>query len=160
MNSQAAARRFVSSLDNKQRMDGKMKLDKTFWRNLILYGIIGGISAGLDAGVFALLFKTFHWNEYIANAVSVHCGIFLSFFLNSKYNFRKTDNILKRFFSFYMTGLFGLALSYGILFLGGKAGFDVFLTKLFSIVFVALVQFVINKLIAFRDIQENPPQDK
>ena len=130
-----------------------MKFDKTFLRNFFLYGIIGAISAGFDAGMFVLLYKWLHINEFVSNGFSVHCGIFLSFFLNSKYNFRKTDKLKKRFISFYLTGLFGLGLSSFILYLGNGLKVDILLTKLFSVVFVALVQFFINRLAAFGDKQ-------
>ena len=128
-----------------------MKIDKAFLRNLILYGIIGGLSSGLDFVVFTLLFKLLGMNELAANVISVHCGIFLSFFLNSRYNFKKTDNFWGRFVPFYLTGLFGLALSSAILWAGGRLGVDSLLTKLVSIVIVALVQFFINRAVAFRD---------
>ena len=128
-----------------------MKPDKAFFRNLILYGIIGGVSSGLDALIFALLVKGLGVNQFIANTISIHCGIFLSFFLNSRYNFKKTDDFWGRFIPFYLTGLFGLALSQGILWLGGYFGVDSIITKLVSIVIVALVQFFINRSVAFRD---------
>ena len=125
--------------------------DKAFFRNLVLYGIIGGVSSGLDALIFALLVKGLGINQFIANTISIHCGIFLSFFLNSRYNFKKTDDFWGRFIPFYLTGLFGLALSQGILWLGGYIGADTLITKLVSIVIVALVQFFINRAVAFRD---------
>lgn len=128
-----------------------MKPDRQFFRNLILYGIIGGLSSGLDALVFALLIRIPSANRFAVNTLSVHCGIFLSFFLNSRYNFKKTDHIRERFIPFYLTGLFGLLLSQGILWLGGYLGADTLLTKLVSIVIVALVQFFINRAVAFRD---------
>ena len=128
-----------------------MKPDKAFLRNLILYGIIGGLSSGLDALVFALLVKGLGINQFVANTISIHCGIFLSFFLNSRYNFKKTDDFWGRFIPFYLTGLFGLALSQGILWLGGRISADAIITKLVSIVIVALVQFFINRAVAFRD---------
>lgn len=128
-----------------------MKFDKAFFRNLILYGIIGGVSSGLDALLFALLVKVLGVNEFIANIFSVHCGIFLSFFLNSRYNFKKTDDFKGRFIPFYLTGLLGLALSQGILWLGAHFGIDALITKLVSIVIVALIQFFINRSVAFRD---------
>jgi putative flippase GtrA len=128
-----------------------MKIDKAFLRNLILYGIIGAISAGADALVFYLLFRHAGVNEFAANVVSVHLGIFLSFFLNSRYNFRKTDQFKRRFTSFYLTGLLGLGLSTLILYLGQQLNADVMITKLFSVVFVALVQFIINRVFAFGD---------
>ena len=128
-----------------------MKLDKAFFRNLILYGIIGGMSAALDALVFWLLFQKCGLNEYAANTISVQCGIFLSFFLNSRYNFKKTDKFWSRFIPFYLTGLFGLLLYHGILWLGSHYNFDALITKLVSIVIVALVQFFINRAVAFRE---------
>ncbi len=128
-----------------------MKLDKAFWRNLILYGIIGGLSSGLDWVLFTLLYKFGGMNEFLANVISTHAGIFLSFFLNSRYNFRKTDDFWGRFIPFYLTGLFGLLLSTGILALGAKLDVNAVFTKLAAIVIVALVQFFINRAVAFRD---------
>ncbi len=128
-----------------------MKLDKAFLRTLFFYGIIGAISAGFDTAVFAVLVNALHFNEFVSNVISVHCGIFLSFFLNSRYNFRKTDQLKTRFAAFYLTGLFGLGLSSLILFLGQRIGADILLTKMFSVVFVALVQFFINRAAAFGD---------
>ncbi len=128
-----------------------LKLDKAFWRSLILYGIIGGLSSGLDWVLFTLLYKFGGMNEFIANVISTHAGIFLSFFLNSRYNFKKTDDFWGRFIPFYLTGLFGLLLSTGILALGAKFGVNAVFTKLAAIVIVALVQFFINRAVAFRD---------
>lgn len=128
-----------------------MKIDRKFLRNLLLYGIIGGISAGADALAFMLLFRVFGINEFISNVFSVHLGIFLSFFLNSRYNFRKTDRVKQRLASFYITGLLGLGLSSLILFLGNRLGIDVMVTKIFSIIIVALIQFLINRVVAFGD---------
>ncbi len=129
----------------------KMKIDKAFLRNLILYGIIGGISSGLDWLLFTLMYKFAGMNEFLANVISTHAGIFLSFFLNSRYNFKKTDDFWGRFIPFYLTGLFGLLLSTGILALGGKLGINAVITKLAAIVIVALVQFFINRAVAFRE---------
>jgi putative flippase GtrA len=127
-----------------------MKLDKTLIRQILLYGIIGGGSAFLDFILFALLYERFGINQYVANGISVHAGIILSFILNSKYNFKKTDKLLMRASSFYATGLFGLALSQGMLLLGAWMQMPATLVKFVSIFVVAAVQFVINKLITFR----------
>ena len=77
---------------------------KRFLRTFILYVMIGGISAATDAGVFYLLFQLAGFDEFLVNLISTHCGIFLSFFLNRNFNFRKTDQTGKRFVSFYLTG--------------------------------------------------------
>jgi putative flippase GtrA len=116
----------------------------------VLYGIIGGGSALVDFLLFTLLYATAGINELIANVISVHAGIAMSFTLNLKYNFKKADKILFRGNAFYLIGLFGLALSGGMLWLGGVLEFPILLVKFVSIFIVAGVQFIMNKLISFK----------
>lgn len=127
-----------------------MKFDKEFWRNLILYGVIGGISALLDILIFMELYGGFKTNEFVANIISTHCGIALSFILNSKYNFKKTNRIMFRAISFYLTGLLGLLLSSGLLAVGALFGMPPNIVKVIAVFVVAAVQFTINRLVAFR----------
>jgi putative flippase GtrA len=120
------------------------------YRELVLYGIIGGISAGLDFIVYTLLC---HLSVYylIANTISIHCGIFCSFILNRQYNFRVKDKTAKRFISFYTVGLLGLGISTLMLYcMISMAEWNEILSKLLTIIIVALVQFVMNKLITFK----------
>lgn len=126
-----------------------MNIDKLLIRQIFLYGIIGGGSAFLDFLLFTLMYKQFGLNKYLVNGISVHTGIAMSFILNRKFNFKKTDRVLFRAISFYITGLFGLALSQGLLWLGGIFLFPVLMVKFMSIFIVAVVQFVINKLVTF-----------
>ena len=126
-----------------------MNINKLLIRQIILYGIIGGGSAFLDFLLFTLMYKQFGLNKYFVNGISVHTGIAMSFILNRKFNFKKTDRVLSRAISFYLTGLFGLALSQGLLWLGGFFLFPVIMVKFMSIFIVAVIQFVINKLVTF-----------
>lgn len=121
------------------------------FRNLILYGIIGGCCAALDFGIYTILCY-FDLLPYLwANVISIHCGIFCSFFLNRSINFRVKDKATLRFFSFYTVGLVGLGISEGMLFLMvEQAGWNELVCKLVSIVVVALVQFCLNKYITFK----------
>ena len=128
-----------------------MKISKQLIRQIILYGIIGGGSALFDFMLFSLMYKFAGINEFIANAISVHAGIAMSFVLNRKYNFKKTDRIPFRAVSFYLTGLLGLILSAGLLWLGNLLTLPVIEVKFVSIFIVAVVQFIMNKLIAFRE---------
>ena len=135
-------------------MAGKIKELVLFifnrYRNIILYGIIGGLSAGLDFLVYSLLCKSgLHFQ--VANVISVHCGIFCSFILNRHYNFKIKDKTLLRFLSFYVIGLIGLALSASLLYvLVDVSSWNEIYAKLVTIVAVALVQFVLNKFITFK----------
>jgi len=123
------------------------------YRNLILYGLIGGTCAMLDFIVYSGLCNIIPF--LVANVISTHCGIFCSFFLNRKYNFKVEDNMLRRFFSFYAVGLLGLAISEGLLSLLVN-GFSIekLVAKAITIFVVALLQFILNKFITFK-VQSN-----
>jgi putative flippase GtrA len=128
-----------------------MKIDnKALIRQVLLYGVIGGISASLDYLLFTLLYETAGMNELIANVFSVHAGITISFILNRRYNFKKIDRVAFRAISFYLTGLFGLALSELLLWGSGRMMLPIMIVKLVSIFIVAAVQFAINRLVTFR----------
>ena len=121
------------------------------FRNLILYGVIGGFCAALDFGVYTGLC---YWNimpYLIANIISIHIGIFTSFVLNRSFNFKVKDKVKTRFLSFYTVGLVGLGISEGMLYLMvTKEGWNEIACKLVSIVVVALIQFLLNKYITFK----------
>ena len=124
------------------------------FRNLILYGIIGGICSALDFGIYTALCY-FDIMPYLwANIISIHIGIFTSFVLNRSVNFKVKDKTTQRFLSFYAVGLTGLGISELMLFLMvTKGGMNELICKLISIVVVALIQFVLNKFITFRSTQ-------
>lgn len=121
------------------------------FRNLILYGIIGGFCTALDFGVYTALC---YWDimPYLwANIISIHVGIFTSFALNRSFNFKVKDKTATRFLSFYAVGLTGLGISELMLYLMVTAGgWNELICKLLSIVVVALVQFLLNKYITFK----------
>ena len=121
----------------------------TRFRELILYGLIGGFCAALDFGVYTMLGL---WISYLwANVISVHCGIFTSFFLNRSLNFKVKDKTPLRFTIFYLVGLSGLALSEGLIWLlASLFAWNPILAKLLTVFVVALYQFLLNKFITFK----------
>lgn len=121
------------------------------FRELILYGIIGSISSGLDFTVFTLLTKSGIY-YVVANICSVLVGIVTSFIFNRKYNFKVKDKTVKRFTIFLSVGLMGLVLSTAILWLlYTRLGMNELTSKLISIAGVVVVQFLLNKYITFRN---------
>jgi putative flippase GtrA len=119
-------------------------------RNFILYGIIGGISAGLDFGIYTLLVH-YGLNILFANIISIHCGIFCSFLLNRYINFKVKNKAGLRFLSFYAVGLLGLAISSGMLYLCvDYLMWDKIFSKLLTVIVVAITQFLLNKHITFK----------
>ena len=118
---------------------------------LIKYGIIGCFCVGLDFIVYSLLVQIIKMPYLYANVIGVHCGILASFFLNRHFTFQVKNRILLRFISFYAIGLIGLAISSGLLILLiEKLAFNELVSKAFTVVVVALIQFILNKYISFR----------
>ena len=118
-------------------------------RHLVLYGVIGLGGALLDFLVYWFLTSQAFFYQY-ANFVSVTCGIVLSFFFNARFNFNAETKLLARFLCFYSVGMMGWLLSAFLLYLGIEClGFAELSTKLASIVVVAAVQFLLNRLLTF-----------
>jgi len=127
-----------------------LKFYKKF-RNLILYGIIGTLSAGIDFLIFYTLTTVWGFFYLTANIFSVSIGITISFILNRNYNFKVKDNISKRFVLFISVGLSGLLLSSALLYIF----IDIFtlnkiISKILSIFLVVLMQFLLNTYITFK----------
>lgn len=121
------------------------------FRNLILYGIIGSFSSGLDLAIYTLLVQLAGLQYLFANCISVLGGITTSFILNRNYNFQVKDNTKRRFFIFLTVGLCGLMLSNIILYVCIDL-FDLnkIISKLLSIVLVVFFQFIVNKYFTFK----------
>lgn len=122
------------------------------FRELLLYGIIGGFSALLDFVVYSVLLNFFS-TEYllVANVVGVLCGIITSFTLNRKYNFKVKDKTGRRFLTFLTVGLTGLVISSSlIVILVDCMNTNAMTAKLLTIVVVSVIQFALNKFITFR----------
>lgn len=126
------------------------------FRHLILYGMIGGLSSGLDFSIYTILVEWAVLNYIFANCISVLSGITVSFLLNRKFNFKVEDKTVKRFFIFLSVGLGGLILSNAILYLCIEyILLDELVSKLLSIVPVVLLQFILNKYITFKTDKDN-----
>ncbi len=131
-------------------MQGIIKKYGPLLKEMILYGIIGATSAGVDTLLFHLLTSKLSVYSLYANIVSVIVGICISFTLNLFFNFKTKDHIGRRFLSFFLVGMFGLLLSEGILALGEHFSWNILWTKIASVIIVAAVQYVLNKFISFR----------
>lgn len=120
------------------------------FRTLILYGIIGTCMSILDFSFFTGLTKWTSIHYIIANIISYSTGTLCSFLLNCKYNFKVTDHIMRRMAIFFGVGAIGMFLSSVTLhFCVDNLQWTESISKLTSIVFVAIIQFLLNKYISF-----------
>lgn len=125
------------------------------FRNLILYGIIGCCSSGLDFLLYTLFVSVFGWHYIVSNSLSVIAGITTSFTLNRNYNFKVKDKTKQRFSIFLTVGLCGMVASNLILWCCiDKMEMNKIVSKLLSIVLVVLFQFLINKYITFKPTKQ------
>ena len=119
--------------------------------HLVLYGIIGSFSLGLDFLIYTLLVQLVGLQYLVANCISVVAGISTSFYLNRNYNFKVKDHTKRRFSIFLTVGLCGLVMSNLILYLCiDNLGMDKLISKLLSIVLVVFFQFLVNKYLTFK----------
>lgn len=126
------------------------------FRHLILYGIIGSFSSGLDFVIYTILIRSLGIHYLVANCISVLCGISTSFILNRNYNFKVKDHPRRRFSIFLIVGLSGLLLSNIILYICiNTFAMGKVISKLLSIVLVVFFQFLVNKYLTFRPIEED-----
>ena len=125
-------------------------------KQLVIYLIIGGFCAGLDYLFFVFLVRVFSFQYLFANAISINVGIITSFILNRHYNFKMKDKTFIRFLFFYSVGLLGLVISSGMLVVMIEwLSYNKYVSKLISLIVIALIQFLLNKFITFKKTKIN-----
>lgn len=116
-------------------------------RTFILYVIIGGLCFLIETLSFIIL------RDYLSlissNILSIYLASLVSFFLNSFYNFSIKDNKFSRYIKFIIVIQIGTAFSsfllyYLVLYL------DEIVAKIFTIPFVVVIQYVLNKSWTFK----------
>jgi len=118
----------------------------------LVYLFIGAFASSLDVGIFIFLSEWIGIKPLICHSISVPISAIFSFSCNAYLNFKKTDLLLSRFFSFstiigsgYLLGLLIIFVIDNVLQLGGTFG------KLTSLPFVVALQFYLNSKITFKD---------
>lgn len=155
--------------------NNKLTKKKSF-RQLIKYGMVGVVGLVIDMGIFYLLvdklavnypfspaissmlegnMSVLMVNILISNIISQTLAVVNNFILNSYFTFKVTDNKLKRFASFVSIACFGMIISSVLLtFLIGIVDLNNMVAKIFAVLIVAMIQFVINKLFTFKEKKE------
>ena len=155
----------------KQKI-GKVIKSKSF-HQLIKYGIVGMIGLVIDMGLFYLLVD--YWSVHypfstaiysliggkmavnmldilISSIIGQTLAVINNFILNSYFTFKVTDNKIKRFLSFAGIAAIGMIISSVLLTLFiDIMGLHKMLSKAIAIIFVAMMQFAINKFFTFKE---------
>ena len=120
-------------------------------KQLFLYLLIGGGAAVLDYGTFFLLEKNVTGiGPELASLSGQVIGFLFSFFLNTYLNFKKSDKLFKRFLLYFTIVLIGMTVSTIIISIF-KTKLDIYLLKFICLIFVSILQFILNKLITYKN---------
>ncbi len=134
-------------------------LQKKTTHQFILYIIIGTSGASLDYTVFFILFNYLSVPAAIASIISMPVGIINNFFWNRQFNFKIKDKLWQRFGSFLSIGAVGILISTGYIYVAHDLfGLEGNITKLSSIVLIAIIQFFLNKYITFKVSNTDLPE--
>ncbi len=126
---------------------------KKLMMHFVLYNLIGASGAFLDFVVYASLNHVTDIDYRIINVFSVLVGITNNFFWNHKFNFRTQGYVFRRYLSFLLIGCFGLLISTVLLTLMVEhLGIGIIFAKIITIFAVAIIQFILNKTITFRQV--------
>ncbi len=123
------------------------------FEKLLLYGIIGGGAVIVDVGLFWLMDRD---SDSIGitvakNGIAILAAMIYSFTLNAYLNFKTTDGLVKRFFSFAFVTSCGFLVSAAMLWLMANVlGMDRLLVKNLTLPVVFVLQFTLNSKFTFK----------
>ncbi len=140
------------------------KLQKKIDLEFFKYVLIGFTGLTLDFLSFILFVDVLQISEYIANPISMSIGIINNYIFNALINFKIKDGLFRRFLYFYSIGIIGIILSQLFIFLvhdiifmkiinisfAGFLSIELLITKALSIVFIAIIQYLLHKKFTFK----------
>jgi putative flippase GtrA len=118
-------------------------------RTFTIYIAFGACAFAADYSVFLLVLSS-RLGPYVGNVLGICTGIAVSFSLNRRYNFRKTDLAARRAVRFITVALAGMGVSTLIIMLLAAQSVDVRLAKVAAMLVVFVMQFALNALWTFR----------
>ncbi len=116
----------------------------------VIYCCIGFTGLTVDLLIYNLFIYGFHISPYISNIISMFASINNNFFLNTYFNFKKTDKLFSRWLKFCSIGVVGIFLSdIMIAYMIDGLSFSPNLAKIITIPIIATIQFVAQKIITY-----------
>jgi len=119
--------------------------------NILLYALIGVVGVLVDLGLFNILYMHLDKNYYLLyHAAGYFLGTVISFYFNSKFNFKVTTKLKYRFAAFLLVSFIGLLTSTVFIYLVSYfMNLDPRFSKLLSLFVVFAVQYSLNKKFTF-----------
>lgn len=118
--------------------------------HLLRYLLIGGAASAIDVALFGILYNLVGTTPLVAHSVAVPSSVLFSFLVNARHNFRTSDHMALRLFSFVIVCSIGYLAGFGVIALVERMGWGANLGKIASLPVVFIIQFVLNSRITFR----------
>jgi len=140
-----------SSVDTKPAGAGQSLKEKLRQHEQALkYLFIGGTASAIDVALFMILFNFAGLTEWQSHSISVPTSVLFSFVINARHNFKISDHMWLRLFSFGVVCLIGFLAGYGVIEAGRSFGVNPNIGKIASLPVVFVIQFLLNSRITFR----------
>ena len=126
-----------------------IKKNKSFFK----YLIVGSICLTIDYLVTLLILELAK-NIFFANSIGYLLGTLSSYIGHTKFTFRKTSRGLlsyKQIIFYLLSCLCGITVGYLIIKFNLILGMDIIYAKLVQLLIVALVQYLVNSKITFKN---------
>lgn len=119
-------------------------------QHLLKYLVIGGTASAIDVLLFLLFYNVIGVPAIVAHSISVPASVIFSFVFNARHNFRTTDHVALRLFSFVVVAAVGYLVGLGVIELCRIQGIGANAGKILSLPIVFIVQYLLNSRITFR----------
>jgi putative flippase GtrA len=131
----------------------------------IRYIVVGVLTTLINIGLSELMHVVLGIGVIVSNVVSISVSILFAYIANKLFVFRwHTDSpeaLALEFCRFVGSRLFTMALELGIIFLiNGILGYSARLGKLVALVFVIIVNYILSKMIVFRENSNKEAQER
>ncbi len=132
------------------------KTDSTLLQ-FIRYGLVSGVSLGVDLGLLILLTEVFHLHYLLSATIGFSFGLITNYLLSTIWVFDKSNfKPTAEFMIFLIIGIVGLGLNNLLLWLfTDKLGLYYIGSKLVAIFATFMWNFVARKTILFSDKKRN-----
>ena len=143
-------------------MDKKLSVRELWekYKETILYVVFGGLTTLLNLVTFYVLFQWLGVDKVPANIAAWIVGVLFAFFTNKSFVFGSKDwslkNFLWEFLTFMGARLFSLLFDtvFLLFFTEWVFRFDPMIIKIISNIFVIIINYVLSKLIVFRNTRK------
>ncbi|MDR2862249.1 MAG: GtrA family protein, partial [Puniceicoccales bacterium] len=127
--------------------------------SFIRYAIVGATNTLIHFSVLVSLVEILAYPKPLSNALGFFVANLFSYYVNSKWSFGATLS-RKRYILFFTTSLVGVAISYGLMYVGDSLQWHYLQTFVVQVAVMPLSSFVLMRLLVFKGAMRAPAKDE